>query len=84
MFSTQPQVVRDTEAEMPLLERFSLGGSALERGSLEKPHFPWRREWPPTPVFLCGKSQRSLVSSKSVGLQRSPHMTATEEDDSSS
>ena len=83
MFSTQPQVVRDTEAEMPLLKRFSLGGNPLERGSLEKQHFPWRREWPPTPV-LCGKSQRSLVSSKSMGLQRSPHMRATEEDDSSS
>ena len=36
---------------------------------------PWRREWPPTPVFLHGKSQRSLVSYESMGLQKSPHMT---------
>ena len=33
----------------------------------------WRRKWKPSPVFLPGKShgQRSLVSYKSMGLQKS-------------
>ena len=34
---------------------------------------PWKRKWQPTPVFLLGKfsGQRSLVGSKSMGLQGS-------------
>ena len=33
---------------------------------------PWRREWPPTPVFLPGEAhgQKSLVGYKSMGSQR--------------
>ena len=42
---------------------------------------PWRIEWQLTPVFLLGKSheQRSLVSYKSMGLQRIGHDLAIKE-----
>ena len=36
---------------------------------------PWRRKWPPTPVFLPREfhGQRSLVGYRSRGLQRVGH-----------
>ena len=34
---------------------------------------PWSRKWPPTPVFLLGKSheQRSLVGNSPLGCKES-------------
>ena len=43
---------------------------------------PWRRKWPPTPVFLPGEyhGQRSLAGySQSVGLQRVQHNLVTKQ-----
>ena len=36
--------------------------------------FPWRRKWPPTPVFLPGEShgQKSLVGPQKVGHDLAP------------
>ena len=41
---------------------------------------PWRRAWPPTPVFLPGKShgQRSLAGCNPRGCKRGGHGLATE------
>ena len=41
---------------------------------------PWRRKWPPTPVFLPGEShgQRSLVGYSPWGCKRVGHDWATE------
>ena len=41
---------------------------------------PWRREWPPTPVFLPGKShgQRSLVGYSLWGRKESDTTEVTE------
>ena len=41
---------------------------------------PWRRKWPPTPVFLPGKShgQRSVMGYSSWGRKRVTHDLATE------
>ena len=40
---------------------------------------PWRREWPPTPVFLSGKcpGQRSLACYSPWGHKRVRHDLAT-------
>ena len=36
---------------------------------------PWRRAWPPIPVFLSGEShgKRNLVGYQSIGLRLKPH-----------
>ena len=42
---------------------------------------PWRRKWPPTPVFLPGKShrQRSLVGCSPWGHKRLGHNLVTKQ-----
>ena len=42
---------------------------------------PWRRKWPPTPVFLPGKSygERSRASYSPRGCKRVGHSLATEQ-----
>ena len=39
---------------------------------------PWRRKWPPTPVFLPGKSLGEGTLAGSMGLQSVRHDLATE------
>ena len=43
-----------------------------QEGSIpESGRFPWSRKWQPTPVFLPGKSQRSLVGYSLWGCKES-------------
>ena len=49
-------------------------GDARDMGLIpEIGEIPWRREWLPTPVFLPGKSQRSLAGYCPGGSQRVGH-----------
>ena len=92
--STEHQAVQHTPTaelhRIPMMAEWtSPGGSVVKNppanagdmGSIPgSGRFPWRRKWPPTPIFLPGKScgQRRLVGYSPWGHKRVGHNLRTE------
>ena len=56
-------------------------GGVRDPGSTWLRKIPWRREWPPTPVFLPGEShrQKSLADYSPQGLKESDMPEVTDQ-----